>query len=53
MADIVALFVLEKASSGGEQYVASFQSIYNELSKNYPEALAALMVDWEWPAQSE
>ncbi|KAF3032513.1 hypothetical protein E8E11_002070 [Didymella keratinophila] len=53
MADVVALYVREKAASGGEQYVASFQSIYNELSSNHPKALTTLMEDWVWPPSPE
>lgn len=53
MADILALYVREKAASGGEQYVASFHTIYNELLENDPEVLAILAKDWDWPAPPE
>ncbi|KAF2676403.1 Clavaminate synthase-like protein [Lentithecium fluviatile CBS 122367] len=53
MADILALHVREKAASGGEQYIASFQSIYNELMVTDPEVLAILAKDWDWPPSPE
>ena len=53
MTDVLTLQVREKPASGGEQYVASFYSIYNELSRNDPEVLAILAKDWDWPSSSE
>jgi hypothetical protein len=48
--DILAMHVRNDggAGSGGEQYVASFWSIYNELLKEYPDILET-MAEENWP----
>ncbi|PSN64619.1 Clavaminate synthase-like protein [Corynespora cassiicola Philippines] len=53
MADILALHVRKKAVSGGEQYIASFPIIYNELMETDPEVLGILAKDWDWPPPPE
>jgi hypothetical protein len=53
MADILALQVRGQAASGGDQYVASFHSIYNELVETDPEVLEILAKDWDWPPSPE
>lgn len=49
MADILGLYVKEKSLKGGEQYIASFWSIYNELMRTNPSILQTLARDWAWP----
>jgi hypothetical protein len=48
--DIIALHVRDDggADGGGEQYVASFWRIYNELLEKDPEALET-MAEADWP----
>jgi hypothetical protein len=48
--DVIALYVRNDGGggSGGEQYVASFWSIYNELLEKDPEVLET-MAEADWP----
>ena len=53
MADILGLYIREEAAKGGEQYIASFWSIYNKLMLTEPSVLEILARDWVWPPAPE
>ncbi|OJJ31390.1 hypothetical protein ASPWEDRAFT_187270 [Aspergillus wentii DTO 134E9] len=47
--DIVSLFTLDEAASGGESLLASGWRVYNELAKNRPDLIRVLAEDWPIP----
>jgi hypothetical protein len=47
--DIVSLFTLCEAASGGESLIASSWRIYNELAATRPDLLKILADDWPVP----
>ena len=51
-AEIVAMFVKQNAASGGEQYLASFSTIYNRMLEVEPESVNVLAQEWDWPKDS-
>ncbi|MCJ1422268.1 hypothetical protein MMC29_000148 [Sticta canariensis] len=51
-ADILAMYFKQNAALGGEQYLASFWTIYNMLMVEAPNVLKVLAQDWEWPPSS-
>ena len=46
--DIIAMYVRQNAEVGGEQFIASFWSIYNQLMEESPETLRVMAEDWRW-----
>jgi len=46
--DIVGLFTQSVPLEGGEQYIASMASVYNDLAKTDPGVLKTLAKDWYW-----
>lgn len=51
-AEILAMFVKENAAFGGEQYLASFPTIYNKMMEEDPDSLKLLAQEWSWPKDS-
>lgn len=51
--DVVCLFVLQTARSGGESLIVSSAAIHNEIAASRPDLLAALYtpVAWSWMGQ--
>lgn len=47
-ADIISLYIKDVAARGGEQYFASFWTIYNRLMQEDPDTLRVLARDWNW-----
>ena len=43
------MFIKENAAIGGEQYLASFSTIYNRMMEEDPESVAVLAQEWHWP----
>ena len=48
-AEILAMFVKENATIGGEQYLASFSTIYNRMMKEDSDSVRVLAQEWDWP----
>ncbi|KAJ8106768.1 hypothetical protein ONZ43_g6949 [Nemania bipapillata] len=46
--DMLSLYTLGLPKQGGDQYLASFWTIYNELAEKEPEVLATLASDWRY-----
>jgi len=46
--DILTMFVQSTPLEGGDQYIASMATMYNELLESDPEALKTLAEDWYW-----
>lgn len=46
--DTVSLFTQSVPLSGGEQYLASIASVYNDILEREPEVLKTLAADWYW-----
>ena len=46
------MFVKQNAASGGEQYLASFSTIYNRMVEVEPESIDVLAQEWNWPKDS-
>lgn len=46
------MYFKENAALGGEQYLASFWTIYNMLMVEAPHVLKVLAQDWKWPPSS-
>ncbi|CAO1612576.1 unnamed protein product [Parajaminaea phylloscopi] len=46
--DIVSLFCLERAHSGGESKIASISRVYNEIAKTRPDLIHTLTQDWQF-----
>lgn len=40
--------LISKAKSGGDQYIANFQDIFDDVSMNHPAVLATLSSNWHW-----
>jgi len=49
--DIVSLFALNTAASGGESKLASSWRVYNELAKTRPDVIKTLSGDWTFDGQ--
>lgn len=47
--DIVSLFMLNEASTGGQSQLASSWRIYNELAQTRPDLIKVLADNWEIP----
>ncbi|GME48611.1 Taurine catabolism dioxygenase [Neofusicoccum parvum] len=47
-ADVISLLVKSQAAVGGEQYISSSWTLYNELLEQAPEDLQVLAEDWQW-----
>ncbi|WP_353432919.1 TauD/TfdA family dioxygenase [Polynucleobacter sp. MWH-UH23A] len=52
-ADLVALLCLQKAKSGGESYIASSISLYNEVAKRRPDLVEALFMPYPTDRRGE
>ena len=52
-ADLVALLCLQKAKLGGESYIASSISLYNEVSKRRPDLVEALFMPYPTDRRGE
>lgn len=50
--DILSLFTLSLPQSGGQQWLASFPTVYNELARNDPAVLHALAAPWRYEMPS-
>ncbi|KAK0654212.1 hypothetical protein DIS24_g5387 [Lasiodiplodia hormozganensis] len=48
-ADIIALFVKSQGAYGGNQYLSSFWTVFNDLRVSNPQALEILAQDFPWP----
>ncbi|KAH8880119.1 Clavaminate synthase-like protein [Thozetella sp. PMI_491] len=49
LANTIALYVKTTASRGGNQYLASFWTVYNQMMAERPELLRVLAQDFPWP----
>jgi Taurine catabolism dioxygenase TauD, TfdA family len=52
-ADLVALLCLQKAKSGGESYIASSMSLYNEIVRRRPDLVHALFLPYPTDRRGE
>jgi hypothetical protein len=52
-ADLVALLCLQKAKVGGESYIASSMSLYNEIAKRRPDLVEALFTPYPTDRRGE
>lgn len=52
-ADIVGLLCLQTAKSGGESFIASSMTVYNEISKRRPDLLAAAFLPFPTDRRGE
>lgn len=46
--DIIALFALESAEEGGESFLASSWTVYNELAATRPDFVRTLAEPWDF-----
>ncbi|KAI9694609.1 MAG: hypothetical protein M1822_000225 [Bathelium mastoideum] len=46
--DVIAMYVRSDDAIGGDQYLASFPAIYNELLETSPQTARILAKDWSW-----
>ena len=46
------MFLKQNAAAGGEQYLASFPTIYNRMMEVEPESIDVLAQEWDWPKDS-
>ncbi|KAK2754355.1 hypothetical protein FQN54_006999 [Arachnomyces sp. PD_36] len=53
VADIVSLFVLNEAATGGQSQLASSWRIYNELARTRPDLVKVLADDWVIPSAND
>lgn len=51
-ADVIAMFFKESSATGGEQFLASFWTVYNRLVAEHQEVVKILAEDWNWPISS-
>ncbi|KAF2238022.1 Clavaminate synthase-like protein [Viridothelium virens] len=51
--DMIAMYVKSDDAIGGDQYLASFPAIYNELLETSPQTLRILAKNWSWGNSKE
>ncbi|CAH0020748.1 unnamed protein product [Clonostachys rhizophaga] len=51
--DILSLFTMRLSKSGGQQYLTSFWSVYNDLAQHNPEVLQVLASDWRYEMKKQ
>jgi Taurine catabolism dioxygenase TauD, TfdA family len=48
VSDMLTMFTQSVPLEGGDQYIASIASIYNNLATKDPEVIQTLAADWYW-----
>jgi hypothetical protein len=51
--DILSLFTMMLSKTGGQQYLTSFWSVYNDLAQHNPEVLQVLASDWRYEMKKQ
>uniref|UniRef100_A0A8H7K6Q5 TauD/TfdA-like domain-containing protein n=1 Tax=Bionectria ochroleuca TaxID=29856 RepID=A0A8H7K6Q5_BIOOC len=51
--DILSLFTMRLSKTGGQQYLTSFWSVYNDLAQHNPEVLQVLASDWRYEMKKQ